>query len=110
MYERLPSFALQSCLISIRSWLRIGMYIRTDAHSSFISDFRKSGFIDALLDVVHNETNPTVLSNAAASLLEISQKSATITFQVTDQVMKRLITTLPDCTEYVLKAKYIFLC
>lgn len=110
MYERLPSSALQSCLISIRSWFRIGMYTRTVAHSSFISDFRKSGFIDALLDVVQNETNPTVLSNAAASLLEISQKSATITFQVTDQVMKRLITTLPDCTEYVLKAKYNFLC
>lgn len=110
MYERLPSSALQSCLISIRSWFRIGMYTRTVAHSSFISDFRQSGFIDALLDVVQNETNPTVLSNAAASLLEISQKSATITFQVTDQVMKRLITTLPDCTEYVLKAKYNFLC
>jgi AP-1 complex subunit beta-1 len=70
------------------------------------------GFIDSLLDVVHNETNPTVLSNAAASLLEISQKSATITFQVTDQVMKRLITTLPDCTEwgqvYILEALQLY--
>ena len=68
------SFVLQSCMGLIRSLWRVGKWRVQKVMRLLSLTFSQSGFIEILKEVIYNENNATVLSNAMAALYEISKK------------------------------------
>mgnify|MGYP003310358520 FL=1 len=61
--------------------------------------FSQSGFIEILKEVIYNENNATVLSNAMAALYEISKATSKQNLTVDDRLAQRLTEMLTECTE-----------
>jgi len=61
--------------------------------------FSQSGFIEILKEVIYNENNATVLSNAMAALYEISKATSKQILTVDARLAKRLTEMLTECTE-----------
>ena len=61
--------------------------------------FSQSGFIEILKEVVYNENNATVLSNAMAALYEISKATSKQILTVDARLAQRLTEMLTECTE-----------
>jgi len=59
----------------------------------------ESGFLDTLLEMV-SDTNPMVVANAVAALTEIQQTSSSNVFVLTPSLLHKLLTSLPDCTDW----------
>lgn len=57
------------------------------------------GFLDILRDLI-SDANPTVVSNAVASLSEISDTSGKDVMNVTASVLQKLLAALNECTEW----------
>ncbi|OUS42063.1 Clathrin/coatomer adaptor, adaptin-like protein [Ostreococcus tauri] len=58
------------------------------------------GFVDILEELIHNEQNPTVLSNAIAAFSEISRSRSGRIFNLDATLTKRLCEVLTQCTEW----------
>lgn len=58
----------------------------------------KHGFIGMLRDLLA-DSNPTVVANAVAALMEISERSDNIQLKLNLTVASKLISALPDCSE-----------
>eukprot|EP01028_Stygiella_incarcerata_P006880 TRINITY_DN27_c0_g1_i1.p1 TRINITY_DN27_c0_g1~~TRINITY_DN27_c0_g1_i1.p1 ORF type:complete len:903 (-),score=245.01 TRINITY_DN27_c0_g1_i1:190-2898(-) len=56
------------------------------------------GFVDALMELL-TDSNPTVVSNAVASLGEISSKG-TVPFRITEDICHKLLSAVNECTEW----------
>ena len=61
--------------------------------------FSQSGFIEILKEVIYNENNATVLSNAMAALYEISKATSKQLITVDARLAQRLTEMLTECTE-----------
>ena len=61
--------------------------------------FSQSGFIEILKEVIYNENNATVLSNAMAALYEISKATSKQILTVDARLAQRLTEMLTECTE-----------
>ena len=61
--------------------------------------FSQSGFIEFLKEVIYNENNATVLSNAMAALYEISKATSKQILTVDARLAQRLTEMLTECTE-----------
>ena len=61
--------------------------------------FSQSGFIEILKEVIYNENNATVLSNAMAALYEISKATSKQILTVDARLAQRLTEILTECTE-----------
>ena len=59
----------------------------------------QSGFIEILKEVIYNENNATVLSNAMAALYEISKATSKQILTVDARLAQRLTEMLTECTE-----------
>jgi len=57
------------------------------------------GFLDMLRDLV-SDSNPTVVANAVAALMEINDKTNGETFTITSNVLTKLLAALNECTEW----------
>ena len=71
----------------------------------------KQGFIGSLRDLLA-DANPTVVANAVASLTEISERSENIQLKLNLTIASKLISALPDCSEwgqtYILESLMFF--
>lgn len=71
----------------------------------------KHNFISMLRDLLA-DSNPTVVANAVASLMEISERSDNIQLKLNLTVASKLISALPDCSEwgqtYILESLMFF--
>ena len=61
--------------------------------------FSQSGVIEILKEVIYNENNATVLSNAMAALYEISKATSKQILTVDARLAQRLTEMLTECTE-----------
>jgi len=61
--------------------------------------FSQSGFIEILKEVIYNENNATVLSNAMVALYEISKATSKQILTVDARLAQRLTEMLTECTE-----------
>ena len=61
--------------------------------------FSQSGFIEILKEVIYNENNATVLSNAMAALYEISKATSKQILTVDARLAQRLPEMSKECTE-----------
>ena len=61
--------------------------------------FSQSGFIEILKELIYNENNATVLSNAMAALYEISKATSKQILTVDARLAQRLTEMLTECTE-----------
>lgn len=59
----------------------------------------EQGFIDSLLEML-NDSNQTVVANAISALLEISKMSDSKLLNVNGTILRRLLLTLNECTEW----------
>jgi len=59
----------------------------------------EQGFIDTLLEML-DDSNQTVVANAISALLEISKMSDAKLLNVNGVILKRLLLTLNECTEW----------
>jgi len=57
------------------------------------------GFVDSLRDMI-SDANPTVVSNAVASLSEIAESSGKDVMNVNAAVLQKLLAALNECTEW----------
>lgn len=60
----------------------------------------REGFIDSLRELL-KDVNPTVVSNAVASLTEIADKSDTIILKFSFSLASKLVAALENCSEWV---------
>lgn len=60
----------------------------------------KEGFITMLRDLLA-DPNPTVVANAVAALMEISERSDDISLKLNSGVANKLISALGECSESV---------
>lgn len=60
----------------------------------------KQGFIGMLRDLLA-DSNPTVVANGVAALMEISERSSEISLRLNLTVANKLIAALGECSEYV---------
>lgn len=71
----------------------------------------RQGFIGMLRDLLA-DGNPTVVANAVAALVEISERSDNIQLKLNLTVASKLVSALPDCSEwgqtYILEALMFF--
>lgn len=58
----------------------------------------REGFIDSLRELL-KDVNPTVVSNAVASLTEIADKSDTIILKFSFSLASKLVAALENCSE-----------
>lgn len=56
--------------------------------------------VEALRDLL-SDANPTVVSNAMAALLEITNNNPNIQLRITLTIAMRLVSSLPECSESV---------
>lgn len=72
----------------------------------------KQGFINMLRDLLA-DANPTVVANSVAALTEISERSDNIQLRLNLTIASKLISALPDCSEwgqtYILEALMFFI-
>lgn len=61
---------------------------------------RSPHFIGALRDLLA-DANPTVVANAVAALVEISERSEEIALRLNVTVAGKLVAALNECSEYV---------
>jgi len=59
--------------------------------------FSQSGFIEILKEVIYNENNATVLSNAMAALYEISKATSKQILTVDARLAQRFTEMLTEC-------------
>jgi len=57
------------------------------------------GFLDMLRGLV-SDSNPAVVANAVAALMEINEKTDDQTFTITKSVLTKLLAALNECTEW----------
>ena len=90
---------LQNCLGLIRSLWRVGKWRVQKVIQLLNLMLSQSGFIEMLKDVIYSENNATVLSNALASLFEISKATSKQILTVDARLAQRLTEMLTECTE-----------
>lgn len=69
------------------------------AHDKRLVD--KEGLVEGLRSLL-SDSNPTVLSNVIAALIEISERSDTIQLRLNMTIANRLVNSMPECSEFVL--------
>jgi len=60
----------------------------------------KEDFISSLRDLLMDH-NPTVIANAVASLVEISERSENINLRLNGDIARRLVRAMGEASEYV---------
>lgn len=60
----------------------------------------RSSFISLLRDLLA-DSNPTVVANAVAALVEVSERSDEIALRLNITVAGKLVAALGECSEYV---------
>lgn len=68
------------------------------AHDKKLVD--KEGLVDGLRHLL-SDSNPTVLSNVVAALIEISERSDNIQLRLNMTIANRLVNSMPECSEWV---------
>lgn len=67
-----------------------------DINAELVED---RGFLDALRDMI-SDSNPMVVANAVAALAEIQESSSKPVFDITNNVLFKLLAALNECTEW----------
>lgn len=108
-YIPLPQI-LQSLIDPLRASLRDkDPYVRKTAalcvaklffHDAILVE--REGFIDMLRDLLA-DANSTVVSNAVAALMEISERSDKISLKLNFTVANKLVMAMGECSEFVLR-------
>jgi AP-2 complex subunit beta-1 len=58
----------------------------------------KEGFVNSLRDLLA-DANPTVVANAVASLMEISERSENIQLRLNLTIVNKLVSAMNECSE-----------
>jgi vesicle coat complex subunit len=58
----------------------------------------KEGFVNSLRDLLA-DSNPTVVANAVAALVEISERSESIQLRLNQGVSSKLVSAMGECSE-----------
>ncbi|XP_020215040.1 beta-adaptin-like protein C [Cajanus cajan] len=67
-----------------------------DINAELVED---RGFLDSLKDLI-SDNNPMVVANAVAALAEIQESSSRPIFEITSNILAKLLTALNECTEW----------
>jgi AP-2 complex subunit beta-1 len=58
----------------------------------------REGFVNMLKDLL-GDANPTVVANAVASLMEISERSESLHLRLNFNIASRLVSAMTECSE-----------
>lgn len=67
-----------------------------DINAELVED---RGFLDTLKDLI-SDNNPMVVANAVAALAEIQETSSRPIFEISSNILAKLLTALNECTEW----------